>query len=137
MQRIVGVFRILGSGKRASLLALCVVAAIAQQPAKVDSCGFKGNIHDCHCSQRTDNIRQAVQDYCKTSTHSDKERNECLKVENRDHCSMAERRTRWDVDSSSEPVYEGDNVKSSMGEFCKRACKPHHCACTEESCDFK
>lgn len=112
-----------------------------QKPEKVDSCGFRGNLHDCHCADRTSAIMHKIQDSCK----NEKDRDACLKLAINElplpgmhmgpHCRIAERLTHWDDFQDGD--LEGNNVESSLGSFCKMACKPHRCACTEESCDFK
>lgn len=125
---------------RFGILSLLCAIAFAQtgSKAKVDECGgLHPTIHDCHCSIRTDAIRQKIWELCRDGSKEDKQRDACLKKENIDHCSMAERTTKWDDPVDGSDYIEGDDVKSTMGEFCKHACKPHHCACTEESCDFK
>lgn len=124
--------------KRAYLAALFVAVALAEQNAKVDTCGFNGNVHDCHCSERTDKIRSA--DIATCSSLQGKKHDECVKaaLNGHDHCSIAERGTDWDRDGDGVyPRAEGDSVSSPMGEYCKRACKPHRCQCTEQSCDFR
>jgi hypothetical protein len=120
------------------ILALLLAVIITQTGAepKVDACGFKGNIHDCGCLTRTDAIRQLIFDECTRTNSDDKGRDECIRHEKHDHCSLAETITRWD----QEPRYaegDDDNNGSELGPMCKRSCKPHHCGCSEEGCDFK
>lgn len=124
------------------LLLLAIVAAAVAQPGKKpepDRCGFGGNIHDCHCADRVAKIRAADIATC-DGKKGTKAYDDCVRaaLAGHDHCSIAERSTHWDADANGEQPYpEGDHVASPMGEYCKRACKPHHCQCSEQSCDFK
>ena len=128
----------LPAGWLAILATVFVVAALAQQGGKIDSCGYRGNIHDCHCSTRVEKIRELDVTTCITKVGT-KEYDACVKnaLAGHDHCAIAERQTPWDIEGGEYgPAPHGDNAKSKMGEYCKHSCAPHHCACTEQACDF-
>jgi hypothetical protein len=125
--------------KRVYLGTLFVAVALAQQSApKIDRCGLGGNIHDCHCVERTDSIHQKIVSYCQDQYKTDKERSTCIKSEMMAHCDIAESSTKWDEGAfewdSATQEYKGH---SGMGELCSRACKKHRCSCADgPHCDF-
>ena len=111
-----------------------------QSKPKAESCGFGGSIHNCHCADRVEKIRHEAVKQC-INSGDETAYNLCLRrvLAGKGHCDIAERSTEFDRDVNGDwpTVVEGDSVKSPMGEYCKRACKPHHCGCAEQSCDFK
>jgi hypothetical protein len=134
---------------RARSLALLCAAVIQAQTGykappgskapKVESCGFGGSIHDCHCSERVEKIRAADIGTCGDVKDS-KQRDACVRkaLAGHNHCDIAERSTIWDRDSDGlyPPDGHGDHVSSGMGEYCKRACAKHRCQCSEQTCNF-
>lgn len=129
------------------LIIVCSAALIAQSTPKqqppVMSCGFRGTMHDCHCAARTAKIHEQLEVQCSATTKDEKEMATCMRRLNHDwehvgfHCAIAERPTEFDVFPEEGFTWEAETIKSNLGEFCKKACKPHQCRCTEESCDFK
>jgi hypothetical protein len=119
------------------LATVFVGLVLAQQSTKIDTCGgIHGNIHNCHCAERVEKIRRAAVQTC-VDTGDPKAYNACVRqvLAGKDHCSIAERFVP-EYDGSDYISPEGDHIKTPMGEFCMRACKPHRCECTELSCDL-
>lgn len=120
---------------------LFVSLALAQNTPKeeIPSCGFHATkgMHDCHCAARVAKIRQAAVSTCKDDGNAEAY-NACVRkaLAGKDHCAVAERY----VPEADGPEYvypHGDHVKTTMGEYCLRACAKHRCQCAEEQiCDF-
>jgi hypothetical protein len=126
------------------LLFTFVVLALAQTGgrASIPTCGFGATsqaMRECRCADRTSRIRAAIIASC-NDVREGKERDACVKsrLAGRDHCSIAERWTEYDRDSSGQyPTGpHGDDEHSNMGPACKMSCARHHCACTELLCHF-
>jgi hypothetical protein len=129
-----------------ALLFACVVIALAQTGGhtSIPTCGFGAtsqSMRECKCSDRTSRIRTAIITSCNT-VREGKERDTCIKsrLAGRDHCSIAERWTEYDVGAEPYRQYpagpHGDDEHSNMGPACKMSCTRHHCACTELLCHF-
>ena len=121
-----------------TLALLLAFTILCSEPKKLDSCGFKGNIHDCHCAERVSAIRQLDVHAC-ANIQSSQLHDQCVRrvLAGHGQCDIAERNTQYDFGDDGEyPIPEGDHASSKMGEYCKHACAPHQCKCTEQTCNF-
>lgn len=114
---------------RIAILAVLAAAVLTQTGAapKVDQCGIGGNMHNCHCNMRVENIRNAAIAYCNDQAikqESDPKKAEALVAEciKSEYDSMI---ARYEVNHD---VEEDSGVKPSGGHKTPTSL---HCAIAE------